>query len=147
MLAFTTAVHRQGAAMSSQLPVRGHSWVEAAVIEAGQAGDTDPLGDDTDETDRRRNKEEGRYVYHQGSWAGRGSAAWEWDPDADYPITDHSGEITGYWVHEKRASPITKLFWTWQNINKRVYDSRIADPADDLPAGVSNTSGIDPTDL
>ena len=47
-------------------PVRGHSWVEAVVREAGQAGDTAPLGDDdTDETDRRRNKEEGSYIYHQ----------------------------------------------------------------------------------
>ena len=67
-------------------PVRGHSRVdEAAVREAGQAGDTAPLGDDdTDETDRRRNKEEGSYIYHQqkkkedlweNSWGGDGLAA------------------------------------------------------------------------
>ena len=57
-LALTTAVHRQGAATSSQsLAVRGHSWVETLVREAGQAGDTAPLGDDTAKTDRRRNEE------------------------------------------------------------------------------------------
>ena len=128
-------------------PVRGHSWVddEAAVREAGQAGDTAPLGDDTAEMDRRRNKEEGSYIYHQqkkkedlweNSWGGDGLAAglrrgsggiaWErWDPGTDYPITDHFGEITGYWVHEKRASPITTCFWPWQKIDKSVYDRRI----------------------
>ena len=129
-------------------PVRGHSRVdEAAVREAGQAGDTAPLGDDdTDETDRRRNKEEGSYIYHQqkkkedlweNSWGGDGLAAglrrgsggiaWErWDPGTDYPIVDPiTDEITGYWVPEKRASPITTCFRPWQKIDKSVYDRRI----------------------